>query len=205
MYYNFDTLYQGNFCRNYFKFMFVRHPPERALSAYRNKIEHPLITNPEEQSIWDEVRYSILNSYRIKFNNKIVKEKEELFPTFPEFIHFMYDSDPALMNEHYKPMVELCQPCAIQYDYVGNFATLRRDADLILSHLKINSSMFWDRGKHTKSPTVSYVQKYFKTLSPVDFKRLEERFGDDIAFYNHLFPFEDDGGYGELRNAIWQL
>lgn len=189
--------------------MFVRHPPERVLSAYRNKIEHPLITNVEEQSIWDEVRYSILNSYRIKFNNKIVKEKQEssdqVYPTFSEFIHFLYDSDPGLMNEHYKPMVELCQPCAVNYDYVGNFATLRRDADAILSHLGINSSMFWDRGKHVSTPTVSYLKKYYKSLSPVDFKRLEGRFGDDIAFYDHLYPFVDDGGYVDLKNQIWQL
>lgn len=186
--------------------MFVRHPPERVLSAYRNKIEHPLITNPEEQSIWDEVRYSVLNSYRIKFNNKIIKEKQrDLYPTFSEFIHFLYDSDPATMNEHYKPIVELCQPCAVSYDYVGNFATLRRDADLILRHLRINSSMFWDRGKHTKSPTVSFVREYFKSLSPIDFRRLEERFGKDMAFYDHLFPFEEDGGYSKLRNEIWQF
>ena len=184
--------------------MFIRHPPERVLSAYRNKIEHPLITNTEEQSIWDEVRYSILNSYRIKFNKEIAKEKKELYPTFSEFIHFLYDSDPALMNEHYKPMMELCQPCAIKYDYVGNFATLRHDADAILSYLSINSSLFWDRGKHENSPTVSFVQKYYKSLSPIDFKRLEERFQDDITFYHHLFPNEDDGGYSKLKNQLWQ-
>ena len=109
------------------------------------------------------------------------------------------------MNEHYKPMVELCQPCAVGYDYIGNFANLRRDADAILNHLKIKTSMFWDRGKHVSAPTVSHIQKYFKTVTPIDIKRLEERFGDDLAFYNHLFPFENDGGYSELRKEIWQL
>lgn len=115
----------------------------------------------------------------------------------------MYDSDPALMNEHYKPMVELCQPCAVNYDYVGNFAALRQDADAILGHLNIDMTLFWDRGKH--APTVSHVKKYFKSLSPIDFKRLEERFGDDLAFYNHLFPFEQDGGYSKLKKDIWKL
>ena len=176
------------------------------LSAYRNKIEHPLTTHLEEQSIWDEVRYSILNSYRIKFSNHLLKGKDKKpFPTFPEFIHFLFDSEPSLMNEHYKPMVELCQPCAVHYDYIGNFATLRQDTDAILTHLKVNSSLFWDRGKHVSVPTVSHMREYFKKLGPVDFKRLEERYGDDIAFYNHLFPFEDDGGYARLKEEIWQL
>ena len=184
--------------RNYFKFMFVRHPPERVLSAYRNKIEHPLITNPAEQSIWDDVRHIILSSYRMKFNKKLAKQ-EEIFPSFAEFIHFLYDSDPALMNEHYKPMVELCQPCAVKYDYIGNFATLRRDANNILAYLNINSSFFWDRGKHKSNPTISHVQQYYSKLQAIDFRRLEERFADDIGFYNHLFPLEYDGEYSELR------
>ena len=181
--------------------MFVRHPPERVLSAYRNKIEHPLNTNPSEQSIWDDVRHSILSLYRIKFNTKIAK-RGEIFPSFSEFIHFLYDSDPALMNEHYKPMVELCQPCAIKYNYVGNFATLRQDADGILEYLNINSSLFWDRGKHMKKATVSYVQQYYSELQEVDFRRLEERFADDISFYNYLFSFAYDGGYSELRKLL---
>lgn len=189
--------------------MFIRHPPERLLSAYRNKIEHPLVADLEEQSIWDEVKFKILDSYRMTFRafkeKKKRKQKEESStPTFAEFIHFLYDSDPALMNEHYKPMVELCQPCAVKYDYVGNFATLRRDADAVLGHLKINSSTFWDRGKHTSSPTAAFVRDYYRNLSPVDFRRLEEKFGDDIALYSHLFPFEDDAGYSQVKKRIWQ-
>ena len=187
-------------CRNYFKFMFIRYPPERVLSAYRNKIEHPLITDPEEQSIWDEVRYSILNSYRMSFNVKMAKEKEDVYPTFSEFIHFLYDSDPVEMNEHYKPMVELCQPCAVDYNFVGNFGNIRSDADAILNHLNIDPSLFWDRGKHSK-PTTSYVQKYYSTLQPADFRRLEERFGSDIALYEYLFPSTGDPNYQILRDT----
>lgn len=180
--------------------MFIRYPPERVLSAYRNKIEHPLITDPEEQSIWDEVRYSILNSYRMSFNVKMAKEKEDVYPTFSEFIHFLYDSDPVEMNEHYKPMVELCQPCAVDYNFVGNFGNIRSDADAILNHLNIDPSLFWDRGKHSK-PTTSYVQKYYSTLQPADFRRLEERFGSDIALYEYLFPSTGDPNYQILRDT----
>ena len=182
--------------------MFVRHPPERVLSAYRNKIEHPLITNPTEQSIWDEVRYTVLNSYRIKFNKKIATGESDVYPTFAEFLHFLYDSDPILMNEHYKPMVELCQPCAIEYNFIGNFATLRSHADALLNFLLINSSVFWDKGKHGSNPTVSYMQKYYSKLQPIDFQRLEERFSDDIHLYNHLFPFNDEGGYSKIRKMV---
>ncbi len=180
--------------------MFIRYPPERVLSAYRNKIEHPLITDPQEQSIWDEVRYSVLNSYRMDFNVKLAKEKEQIFPTFSEFIHFLYDSDPVEMNEHYKPMVELCQPCAVDYNFVGNFASIRSDANAILEHLNINSTLFWDRGKHSK-PTTSYVQKYYSKLQPADFRRLEEKFGGDMGLYEFLFPSTGDPNYQTIKDS----
>ena len=182
--------------------MFVRHPPERVLSAYRNKMESPVLTDPSDQSIWDEVKHTILESYRLKFNSKMVRKGAKVYPTFSEFLHFLYDSDTALMNEHYKPMIELCQPCAVKYHFVGNFATLRQDANAILDHLHINSTLFWDRGKHRSNETVSYIKGYYEKLHPIDFRRLEEKFSDDLAFYNHLFPFENDGGYASVTQAI---
>lgn len=181
--------------------MFIRHPPERVLSAYRNKIEHPLTTNPIEQSIWDEVRYAVLNSYRIKFNNKIANGESDVYPTFAEFLHFLYDSDPVSMNEHYKPMVELCQPCAVRYNFIGNFGTLRSHADAVLNFLHINQTVFWDRGKHHSNPTIAYIKKYYSKLQPIDFERLEDRFANDINLYNYLFPFNGDGGYNEIRDS----
>ncbi len=181
--------------------MFVRHPPERVLSAYRNKIEHPLETKSSEQTLWDEVRLFILSTYRLKFNYKMA-QRQDVIPSFAEFLHFLYDSDPGLMNEHYKSMVELCQPCAVKYDFVGNFASLRNDANSILEHLHINSSLFWDRGKHMSNPTVSYIERYYSKLGAIDFKRFEDKFSDDIALYNHLFTTADDGGYTKTRSTV---
>ena len=181
--------------------MFIRHPQERTLSAYRNKIEHPIKSNPSEQNIWDDVRFSILSFYRMKFNDKMVAQ-EDVYPTFGEFIHFLYDSESAFMNEHYKPMVELCQPCAVKYHFVGNFGLLREHANAVLDHLRINSSLFWDRGKHLSKPTSTYITDYFSKLRPIDISRLESKFGHDIALYNHLYPYEYDGGYTEVRNDI---
>lgn len=181
--------------------MFIRNPPERILSAYRNKIEHPLNNNTSEQSIWDEVRFSILSSYRRK-GEKQTKENDHVYPTFSEFVHFLHDSDPRLMNEHYKLMTELCQPCALRYHYVGNFATLRRDTDAILGYLNINTSLFWDRGKHFKNPTQSLIQKYYSQLNVIDIQRMEETFANDFALYSYLFTSTNDGGYSEVANSI---
>ncbi len=181
--------------------MFVRNPPERVLSAYRNKLEHPLQTNSSKQNLWDEIRFSSLSNYRLKFNLRMA-EKKGMYPSFAEFLHFTYDSDPVLLNEHFKPMVDLCHMCAVPYDFVGNFATLRQDANSVLDHIRINSSLFWDKGEHLSDSTTSYIKQYYPKLRPIDIKRFEETFADDIAMYKHLFPSEYDGGYSDIRDTI---
>ena len=164
--------------------MFVRDPIERLVSAYRNKIEHPNTENPTEQTIWDGIRTTILQMYRAP-----TTELNPPYPTFSEFIQFLSDSDLADMNEHYKPMTALCQPCAVQYDYVGNFATLRRDANRVLQYLDVNTTWFWDRGRHFTNPTHNYVDKYYSQLTVNEIEHIQGRFlVNDIELYQLLFP-----------------
>ena len=168
--------------RNYFKFVFIRSPPERILSAYRNKIEQSHDSNSLEQSMWDDIQSHILASYR-----NTQERDSTSYPTFSEFIKFLYDSDSLQMNEHYKMMTELCHPCAVHYHYIGNFATLRRDANAVLNHLNINSTLFWDRGSHYKQPTHSYLSEYYLQLDAADKSNFKEKYADDIAFYYYMF------------------
>ena len=172
--------------------MFIRNPQERILSAYRNKIEHPININQLEQSIWDDIRFSIISSYRRSQGKERNNNNNDVYPTFSEFIKFLYDSDIRLMNEHYKPMTELCQPCAVQYHYIGNFATLRQDTNIILDYLSINSSLFWDRGKHINNPTQKHVENYYSKLNNRDIQHFHEIFMNDILLYNYMFPSSND-------------
>ena len=173
------------FPRRYFKFMFIRNPSERIVSAYRNKIEHPINDNPSERSLWDNIRTTIMQVSR--GITEVTSMNEPPYPTFSEFVKFFSDSDPADMNEHYKPMSSLCQPCSVHYNYIGNFATLRRDADRILDYLHVNISWFWDRGRHVSNPTQNHVDKYYSQLPANDIELIESFLEDDILLYKHLF------------------
>ena len=37
------------------------------------------------------------------------------------------------MNEHYMPMTTLCQPCAINYDFIGIYDNLHADSEVSFS------------------------------------------------------------------------
>ncbi|XP_071283455.1 carbohydrate sulfotransferase 8-like isoform X2 [Agelaius tricolor] len=96
---------QKEFLSNYTKIMFTRHPLERLVSAYRDKLLH------------SEPFYSttIANEIRAMFRkNKNSPEKV----SFQEFVNFIIAKPPHTLDIHWKPMFLLCDPCNIHYDIV---------------------------------------------------------------------------------------
>ncbi|KAM4829911.1 carbohydrate sulfotransferase 14 [Thomomys bottae] len=111
--------------RHYFKFLFVRDPAERLLSAYRNKFGEI----PEYQR-----RYGaeIVRRYRPGAGPEPAGDDV----TFPEFLRYLADEDPERMNEHWMPVYQLCQPCAVRYDFVGSYERLEADANHVLERVR---------------------------------------------------------------------
>ncbi|XP_028933153.2 carbohydrate sulfotransferase 14, partial [Ornithorhynchus anatinus] len=110
--------------RHYFKFLFVRDPLDRLLSAYRNK--------------FGEVR-----EYQRRYGAEIVRRyRPGARPdppgddvTFAEFLRYLVDEEPERMNEHWMPVYQLCQPCAVRYDFVGSYERLEADANAVLERV----------------------------------------------------------------------
>ncbi|KAI1237893.1 hypothetical protein IHE44_0013985 [Lamprotornis superbus] len=98
---------QKEFLSNYTKVMFTRHPLERLVSAYRDKLLH------------SEPFYSttVANEIRAMFRkNKNSSEKV----SFQEFVSFITAKPPHTLDIHWKPMFLLCDPCNIHYDVVDS-------------------------------------------------------------------------------------
>ena len=95
--------------KNYDKFIFVRNPAERILSAFRNKFEKNYTTSLHFQKIYGS---KIIRNYRnkkYKGNGSGVK--------YGEFLSYLIDSskyEPNKMNEHWAPFNNLCHPCDIK-------------------------------------------------------------------------------------------
>ncbi|XP_069493646.1 carbohydrate sulfotransferase 14 [Ambystoma mexicanum] len=110
--------------KHYFKFMFVREPMERLLSAYRNK-------------------FGEIKEYQQKYGTEIVKRYRKNpgnskgdDVTFSEFLWYLLDEDVEKMNEHWMPIYNLCQPCAVEYDFIGSYERLSGDANYVLEQVQ---------------------------------------------------------------------
>ena len=51
---------------------------------------------------------------------------------FKDFLRYIAnDVEPEYMNEHYMPMTTLCQPCLVNYDFIGIYDNLVEDSEVM--------------------------------------------------------------------------
>eukprot|EP00189_Rhodosorus_marinus_P000114 CAMPEP_0113956450 /NCGR_PEP_ID=MMETSP0011_2-20120614/2075_1 /TAXON_ID=101924 /ORGANISM="Rhodosorus marinus" /LENGTH=548 /DNA_ID=CAMNT_0000966611 /DNA_START=50 /DNA_END=1696 /DNA_ORIENTATION=- /assembly_acc=CAM_ASM_000156 len=107
------------------KFVFVRDPASRLLSAYLDKFDRRELDSPEFIKFFDQL---LGFQYR--------KNAVELFmPSFEEFIMYVGRQNDFDMNEHWAPQVYLCQMDKFPYDFVGRFENYDADAFAVLDAL----------------------------------------------------------------------
>lgn len=165
------------FLKTFTKFIFVRHPFERLLSAYHNKLEQHY-----ESSKYFQTRFGreIIKKYRINATKKSLDKGDDV--TFAEFAAYLISNNNSF-NEHWRPIFELCHPCQIDYDIIGKYETLVEDSQFILDNLHINNISFPQSLK--ASQTSSNLKKYFNTLSPETIKHLYNIYKMDFELFNY--------------------
>ena len=166
--------------QTYFKFLFVRDPLKRLLSAYKDKFIG------FGTSVSRSTRMHIIKEYRPKDLNK-----NNNWVSFPEFIQ--YFSEDRARNQHWRQYEKLCHPCAVNYSFIGHLETLEDDAHLLLKMAGINDRVsFPPVHKSTRS---SKTLDYYSQV-PVEYiTRLGELYRSDFEMFGYNFP-------GDLQTLI---
>ena len=178
---------------NYFKVVILRDPINRLVSSYLNKLQSPLnYTN--RWSFPDSVKYDILTRYRPKVLKQLrrhshsVTLQKSLRVTFREFVSYLSHKPLYTYNEHFKPVLDLCHPCAMKYTFYANFDAIEYDVHAVLEHLEIPSAYYPIRLGHPSVPMTDYLGNHFKGLPSSDRERLLTVFGNEMAFYHSVYP-----------------
>ena len=167
----------------YKKFLFVRDPMERVVSAFRDKVQRKKAST----IVLDKfVTSRILKFCRRKTTNR---ENYTLPISFSTFVDYILTYPYG--NAHWSKFDHLCRPCNVHYDYVGKFETFTEDSLKILSALynisKASAQRFIlplnsnPKGKTNSSKTDNYLNQ----LSPVQLEKLKRHYKVDYELFHY--------------------
>ena len=161
--------------RAYYKFLFVRNPFERLLSAFENKFV---------EKLWD---WRLLQHYskEIVDNFKRVDPNSDDKVTFKKFIYYV--AGVGFNKErHWKTYNKLCHPCDIHYDFIGHFDHMPEEAAYILWQTGMDQvATFPEFLTHN---TTSKMLRNYAQIPKAKIFELAEAFRQDLEMFGYGFP-----------------
>lgn len=160
----------------YQTFFFVREPFERLLSAYIDKFIG------KTTSLYEEEAKKIIREVRGDSTGKNTSNR----PTFDEFTSYIDRlTNPSMWDMHWRASHQTCYPCAINYDYVGYFETIKEDADYILKRLGLDKEFEFPS---LKSGTANLLKTHYSQIPLDRIIRLAEIYRVDFEMFGFKYP-----------------
>ncbi|XP_068725625.1 carbohydrate sulfotransferase 11-like isoform X2 [Montipora capricornis] len=162
--------------QTYFKFLFVRDPLERLLSAYEDKFGAHRPTWFYSQTFYRKmVDYFRSTVDRIS-GNKL---------TFRKFIHFI-STIGFNADRHWASYYNLCHPCDIPFDFIGHFNDMQEEAPYVLRRTGMDKVVTFP--PFITHNTSTKIIGNFATIPKVEIFQLVKRFEKDYEMFNYHFP-----------------
>ena len=172
----------------YYKFMIVRNPFERLYSSFNDKL----------------TRLNAPSCFRRK-SKAVLKHSHDYtsqVPNFKQFARTFVETSIFSKDGHFRQMVDLCDPCSIQYDFYLNFANMSHDVSQMFQLLDIPQEYYFNKIKHTTflmphpHPSIdnnnpnqlSASQVAYNQLKPDIRNGLNNKLSKDIEFFRMLYP-----------------
>lgn len=169
--------------QNYFKFLFVRNPVDRLVSAFQNKFRNDV-------------------DFQRQYGRSIVFKYRENPPpnplgddvTLEEFLQYLSDLLPEEMNEHWRSYESLCQPCHIKYNFIGKFEYLGLETGYLLESLGLEETVHFpakqryykDGAQEGNSPGDTAVDD--DEILPAVWSKVIEKFKNDFDLFDYPVP-----------------
>ena len=178
--YNFLTAYPldkaKRMLKSYFKFVFVREPFERLLSAYLDKFLG------RDIGFHKNYGRNIIKKYRPGGN------PEDKNVTFDEFLNYVINIGNGYWNEHWQTYDKLCHPCAVKYDFIGKFENLKEEAAHVLEISGLSRKTNVSFPEVRKSSTSSKIPFFYPQIPRERLFKVIQLFGGDSEMFRYDLP-----------------
>lgn len=164
--------------QNYYKFLFVREPFERLLSAYRNKL-----TN--QTDIYKLYASKIKQSVRVRLGANETSSALHGEFKFEDFISYLIDTHSirGKIDEHWNHYDNLCHPCEIDFDFIGKYETLSEDAPFVLREAGVDHLVSFPPIRYTS--TRNSLGDYYSKVPREDIMRVKKLYRRDLEMFGY--------------------
>jgi len=142
-------------------FHVVRHPLERLLSAFRDKLE------------------SGNNTHYYEIYGKV---------SWPQFVSLVLSTSPEQLDEHWRPISLLCSPC-ITWGQIIRMEQFAEDSEFLLARKKLNLNLAnsWrhKHGGHGVRSKFELERYYYSKLTVSEVEGLVQIYSRDFSLYNY--------------------
>ncbi|KAI1892153.1 hypothetical protein AGOR_G00151310 [Albula goreensis] len=180
----FSTAEINHRLRNYLKFVFVREPFERLVSAYRNKF-----TRSYNTAFHKRYGTKIIRRHRANPQPEALDRGDDV--TFQEFVQYLVDPQTQReepFNEHWERVHALCHPCLIHYDMVGKYETLEQDSHYVLRLARMEAEVHFPTSDKSTRTTGHMAAQFFHNISPLYHRKLYNLYRMDFLLFNYSIP-----------------
>lgn len=163
-------------------FLFVRHPFERILSAFRDKLEDPSVQGKKfNEYYYNKYGRRIVMHYR---REKITGPSFK-YPRFHEFLEFLLNRDVRYDDEHWAPNFMTCFPCHVQYNFIGHFETLYWDVHLLANKTGLTAQ--WDDSTDyfQSSTNLAVGRDYYSLVERSSIRKLYSRYKLEFDMFGY--------------------
>jgi len=180
---NYTTIDRRKILKSYKKFIFVREPFERLLSAYRDCFWGKF---KRRTDTWKRYRKAI--RFVLAKHSGLEIDVDADNTTFEQFATYLVLrwKESKSFEVHWREQYKLCHPCQVQYDYFGHYETLQDDAQFILKKNKLEDKVFFPEWQPTN--TSSLMKSYYSTLSLLRIRQLWNIYKKDFELFGYTYP-----------------
>ncbi|XP_050716915.1 carbohydrate sulfotransferase 11-like [Eriocheir sinensis] len=168
----------------------ARHPLERLLSAYKDRIE-------DQSHVSSQARY--YSPLILRHTRGHSYSREDLYningtlrvvPTFREFVSYLVSRPPEEYDPHWRPVSLLCGLCHVQYTAVVLTETYNEDMLYVMraSGLgqAVNATLLLKKNNNRgKGDTHQLLNDYYSTLEPPLLQQIINIYQNDFRLFNY--------------------